>query len=519
MKENNNILIQSLLDNMLEGCQSIGFDWRYLYINHSAEIQNRRSSDELIGKTYQEMWPGIENTRVYALIKDTLENRALNKMENEFEFPDGKKGWFELRISPIPEGVFIMSLDISDKKTMEADLRKTEEQFLQAQKLESIGQLAGGIAHDFNNILGVILGHVEMAFESVSSSDPLYDDLTQIHKAAERSTELIQQLLGFARRQSATPKIINPNEVIQSSLNFLKRVVGEDVSIVWHPDKNIHSVKIDPNQLIQVLTNLCINARDAITSVGEISIETRNVTIDKEYCTKHYDFFPGDFVLLSVSDTGCGMDSETSSRVFEPFFTTKDLGHGTGLGLATAYGIVKQNEGFINVYSELGKGSTFRIYLAADKSIIKPERKTKIKKVSSIGNVTILLVEDNQSILNVTKRMLEQLGYHILAANSPTRAFQIAQKFPGKIQLLITDVIMPEMTGPELENIVREVYPKIITLFTSGYTANIITRQGFIKEGVNFLPKPYSGQQIGEKIHDLLEQSLGEEVTIQPPSE
>jgi PAS domain S-box-containing protein len=502
---------KDILDYMLEGCQILDFNWHYLYLNSTAEYHNRRPNQELLGKVYTDMWPGVEQTEVYRLLKACMEQRTPQAMENEFTFPDGSQGWFELRISPVPEGIFIMSLDISDRKQAEDVLRKTEEQLRQAQKLEAIGQLAGGVAHDFNNMLGVILGHVEMAMGQLESSHKIYRDLQQIHQASLKSADLTRQLLAFARRQTIDPKVLDVNKSISSMLKLLRRLIGEDITLQWKPDKKLHRIKIDPSQVEQVLANLCVNARDAIGSIGQISIETQNVSIDKDYCADHQGFIEGDFVVISVSDNGSGMDREAQQKIFEPFFTTKAMGQGTGLGLATVYGIVKQNRGFINVYSEPGYGSSFNIYLPGYLDEAEELPLEKGDPLTSSGNETVLLVEDDADMLEITRVMLENLGYHVLPAHSPSDAIHLAASYPSRIHLLITDVIMPEMTGPDLAERIMETIPGIGRLFVSGYTANVITHRGVLKKDVYFLAKPFSRKQLGDKVREVLDEVLIQE--------
>ena len=319
-----------------------------------------------------------------------------------------------------------VSFDVSEKQKLEAQL-------LQAQKMESIGRLAGGVAHDFNNMLGVILGHTEMALEEVKKEYPLYADLKEIQAAAQRSADLTRQLLTFARKQMISPKVLSLNLAVQQMLSLLHRLIGEDINLVWKPAKDLWPVKMDPSQIDQILANLCVNARDAISGMGKLTIETGMKTFDQAYCTEHTGFVPGDFVLLAVSDNGCGMDKKTLDSLFEPFFTTKDTGKGTGLGLAMVYGIIKQNQGFINVYSEPGRGTTFNIYLPRYLSgdpavIINPSG-----EAAPGGNETILLVEDETAILELTRMMLERMGYGVLAASTPAEAVQLVRAHAGKI--------------------------------------------------------------------------------------
>jgi PAS domain S-box-containing protein len=382
---------------------------------------------------------------------------------------------------------------------------KLEAQLHQAQKMESVGRLAGGVAHDFNNMLGVILGYTELAKERVEPNTPLHTDLEKIQEAAQRSADLTRQLLAFARKQTVSPKVIDLNSTIESMLKLLRRLIGEDIDLAWQPGKEVWPVKMDPTQVDQILTNLCVNARDAIVDTGKVTIETGKASFDEEYCAHHAGFVPGEYVLLAVSDNGCGMDEETQAHLFEPFFTTKEVGKGTGLGLAMVYGVVKQNNGFINVYSELGQGTTFKIYLPRhlDKTVFLP--KNKLDKPSERGHETILLVEDEPAILEMSTIMLERLGYTVLAAGTPGEAVRLAQEHPGRIDLLLTDVIMPEMNGRDLAKNLLSIYPDIRRLFMSGYTASVIAHHGVLDQGVHFIHKPFSMKDLGEKLREALE--------------
>ncbi len=369
------------------------------------------------------------------------------------------------------------------------DLKKMESQLLQAHKMESVGRLAGGVAHDFNNMLNIILGNTEMAIEDIAPDDPVHGNLGEILSAAKRSADITRQLLAFSRKQTIAPKVLNLNDTIESMFRMLRRLIGEDIDLVWRPGANIRQVRMDPSQIDQILANLCVNARDAIAYVGKITIETGNTTFDSAYCETHQGFKTGDFVLLAVSDDGCGMDKDTMKNMFEPFYTTKGVGKGTGLGLATVYGIVKQNEGFINVYSEPDQGTTFRIYLPQYRADTKKPEKKTADKIDMDGNETILLVEDEPSILRMTRMMLERSGYKILAASTPGEAVSIAREHTDKIHLLMTDVVMPEMNGRDLAKKILSLHPNLKRLFMSGYTANVIAHHGVLDEGVNFIQK------------------------------
>ena len=399
--------------------------------------------------------------------------------------------------------------DITASKENEAERERLQMQLLQAQKMESVGRLAGGIAHDFNNMLGVILGRTEMAQESVDPSLQLYADLEHIHKAAVRSADLTRQLLAFARKQTIAPRILDFNEVVSSMLNMVQRLIGEDIDLVWLPKANLWQVKMDPSQLDQILANLCVNARDAIAGVGKITIETENTTFDTRYCANHLGYIPGDYVQLALSDNGSGMDLETVNHIFEPFFTTKETGKGTGLGLATVYGIVKQNNGFINVYSEPAQGTTFKIYLPRHRATTASVAEDAANHPAKRGDETILLVEDEAAILAMTATMLERLGYHVLPASTPGEALTLAESFNGAISLLLTDVVMPEMNGRDLARQILILHPNIKPLFMSGYTANVIAHHGVLDAGVQFLEKPFAKKDLAAKIRDVLSQHAG----------
>jgi len=391
------------------------------------------------------------------------------------------------------------------RKRAEAEKEKLQAQLLQAQKMEAIGKLAGGIAHDFNNMLGVILGHVELALKKMEEDNSLHKTLNKIQEAALRSADLTRQLLAFARKQTISPRVLNLNDTVQGMLNLLLRVIGEDIDLAWEPGRNLSPVKMDPTQIDQILANLCVNARDAISGVGKITIETDHTVFDDAYCAGHIGFLPGEYVMLAVSDNGCGMNSETLSHLFEPFYTTKKLGKGTGLGLATVYGIVKQNNGFINVYSESGQGTTFKIYLPRHAAHMDQEPQIPRPQALARGCETILLVEDEPMILEMTTTMLEELGYRVLPAPSPGESIRLAKEHPDQIHLLMTDVVMPEMNGRDLSMYLIKLYPDLKHLFMSGYTANVIAHQGVLDKGVAFIQKPFSLKDLAGMIRKVLD--------------
>jgi len=387
--------------------------------------------------------------------------------------------------------------DITERKKM-------EDQLQQAQKMESVGRLAGGVAHDFNNMLGVILGHAEMIMDQMDASQPYFNNLQEIQTAAQRSADLTRQLLAFARKQTISPKILDLNKTVESMLTMLRRLIGEDIDLAWLPGKELWRINIDPSQIDQILANLCVNARDAISDTGKLTIETGTIVFDEIYCAQHQGYKSGEYVLLAVSDNGCGMDTDTQNNIFEPFFTTKELGKGTGLGLATVYGIVRQNNGFINVYSEPGLGTTFKIYLPRHMGQTNPVREKESAAPSVHGNETILLVEDEPAILELTTMMLQRLGYSVLAASTPGEAICMAREHLDKIDLLMTDVVMPEMNGRDLAKNLLSLYPNLKRLFMSGYTANVIAHHGVLDEGIHFIQKPFSKKDLENIVKKVL---------------
>jgi PAS domain S-box-containing protein len=406
-------------------------------------------------------------------------------------------------------GVLGVGHDITKRKRTDEENAKLEAQLQQAQKMESVGRLAGGVAHDFNNMLSVILGHANLALMELDSAQPLCLHLQEISKAAERSADLTRQLLAFARKQTIAPKVLDLNVTVASMLNMLQRIIGEDINLKWQPEASLWPVKVDPSQIDQILANLCVNARDSIVDVGKITIETANCVIDEGYCAHHAGFVAGEYVRIAVSDNGCGMDKETLSRIFEPFFTTKGAGEGTGLGLSTVYGATKQNNGYINVYSEPGLGTTFAIYLPRYQGEVESSRPTEAEPQAPRGEETILIVEDERAILELASMILGKQGYCVLVANSPGEAIRLAEEYTGDIHLLMTDVVMPEMNGLDLAKKLRSLYPQINCLFMSGYTANVIAHHGVLDEGVHFIQKPFSIPDLAAKVREVLESKTG----------
>jgi two-component system cell cycle sensor histidine kinase/response regulator CckA len=396
-----------------------------------------------------------------------------------------------------PVGTEAICRDITERKELEERLR-------QAQRLEAIGRLAGGVAHDFNNLLTVISGYTETLLEGRDrASEP---ELDQIAAAAERAAILTRQLLGFSRRQVLLPRVLQLNDVVDGLTPMLSRLLGEDVELVAKLTPSLDPVLADPNQLEQVLVNLAVNARDAMPNGGLLTIHTENVELDEEYVAQHTDAVVGPHVMLSVSDTGVGMDAETLSHVFEPFFTTKPLGIGTGLGLATAYGIVKQSGGSMWAHSEPGQGATFKALLPRAHAAENEETAPALKPVAAAsGSETILLAEDEEALRRLSARILEQRGYTVIAAETATEAVRIAERNGRTIDLLLTDVVMPELSGAALAERVSELLPDIRVLFMSGYADDVVTRNGSLTEGSGFLEKPFSANELATKVRETLD--------------
>lgn len=370
--------------------------------------------------------------------------------------------------------------------------------------MESIGRLAGGIAHDYNNMLSVILGNTELLLEDKSISGPNHALIKDILSAGLRSADLTRQLLTFARKQAAKPVPLDLNSTVNGLMQMLKRLISENIKLEWRPGNHIWKVRIDPSQVDQVLVNLTVNARDAIKGEGRIRIETSTVEIDESYKAVVPEAVPGDYTMLTVNDTGSGMDRETLAKVFEPFFTTRADGLGTGLGLATVYGIVHQNSGFINVYSEPGIGTTFRIYLPRCNDM--PGEITAGEKTGVLrGRETVLIVEDEESVLNLAVNLLGKLGYTVLPASNTAEGIKIAEGFNGKIDLLLSDVILPGLNGKMLRERILEFMPDIKCLFMSGHTEDVIAYHGILSEEVQFIQKPFSLESLASRVRNVLD--------------
>jgi len=504
---------RSIFENAVEGLFQSTPEGRFVSANPAfAHMLGYESEQDLIagisdiGKYYF-----VNNEDWHHYTQNLHKNGSVRYFEFQARCRDGSSIWVSESTRAIYDTQGKITIyegyvtDITQRKQAEREKIKLEEQYRQAQKMESVGRLAGGVAHDYNNALSVIMGYAELSLYEAAPTGRLHGNLTEILNAAKRAANITRQLLAFARKQTIAPIRLDVNKIVENLLKMVRRLIGEDIDLVWQPEENLWPVKMDPSQIDQLVVNLCVNARDAIKGVGKIIIETKNMTIDEDYCEDSSEFIPGDFIMLGVSDNGCGMDREIQEKIFEPFFTTKDVDKGTGLGLSTVYGIVKQNNGFININSEPGKGTTIKLFLSRFKGKgvdIQMETRAKIPR----GNgETILVVEDDPAILKLTQKILDSLGYTVLTADTPEEALSLARADSSRIHLLITDVIMPEMNGRELADRLQTFYPDICRVFMSGYTADIIALHGVLDEGVFFIQKPFSRKALAEMVRKALQ--------------
>ena len=504
-----------IVENMGDMIATMDLDLRYTYQSPSIKRITGYSVEELTDIPVTERITPESRARVEQLLTDTLAyesregfSRRLKPQTIEVEayHKDGGTTWLEVTTiftrdgEGRPNGVLLNGRDITERKKAEEEKDTLEKQLMQSQKMETVGRLAGGVAHDFNNMLSVILGYVDLAKLRLAKEHPVLNDIVEIERAAIRSRDVTTQLLAFSRKQIITPKVIDLNDLIAHTQKSLIRLIGEDIDLRVLLGEDLWAIRFDPSQIEQVLINLAINARDALSGGGKLTIETRNIVLDDRYCEQHIGFTPGRYVQLSVSDDGEGMDPETLQHVFEPFFTTKEAGKGTGLGLATVYGIVKQNGSFINVYSEPGYGTTFTIYVP--RTTDEKEIPAKLEeKPAATGTGNILLVEDDPMVLEITKGMLEHIGYSVMVAEDPGDAISLCET-RDVIDLVITDVVMPTMSGNELRNRLNDIRPDIAVLFMSGYPADAIAHHGVLEKGVHFLQKPFSLKDLARKVRE-----------------
>ncbi|MDZ7832400.1 MAG: PAS domain S-box protein [Desulfobacterales bacterium] len=507
---------RTILDSIEDGYFEVDTAGNFTFFNDSACRILGYSSAELMGMNFRELTDKNNTEKVFQAFNQVFTTGAsIKTFDWALIRKDGEKCYVDTSVSLMRDangkaiGFRGVARDVTDRKKAEAEKEKLQAQLNQAQKMESVGRLAGGVAHDFNNKLTIINGYAEMAIDMMDPSDPLRKTIQEIYTAGKKSADIVRQLMAFARQQTINPVQLDLNETISGMLKMLQRLIGENIDLVWHPGNNLWPVKLDPSQVDQTMANLAVNARDAIADVGKIKIETNNVEVDDDYCNLYPYFVPGQYVMLSVSDDGSGMDKETLANLFEPFFTTKEIGKGTGLGMAMIYGIVKQHNGFINVDSEPGKGTTVKIYLPrleTEESALEPAKESTPTRQLPTGTETILIVEDEIPVLQMSRQILERLGYTVQTAGNPSAALQLFEAYNGTIHLLITDVIMPEMNGRDLASRMAMSRPGLKILYMSGYTADVIAHKGVIDEGVKFIQKPFSMQELAVKVRDAIGQ-------------
>ncbi len=611
----------------LEGVQLIDFEFRYAYVNRTAAAHGRRTREELLGRKMADAYPGIEQTGMFATLTRCMVERTPQQMANHFTYPDGRFSWFDLRMNPVPAGVLILSIDISDLKAVEEQARRSEAHlaatldcmaegvitadlearvtgmnpsaqvltgwsehegkgrrlqelvrllnqdtdrpiddpvevilrdglklglanhtvlvarngvripiassgvpirhadgtirgvvlvlkdmkeeydlaamFQQAQKMESLGLLAGGVAHDFNNLLTVISGYAEVALRHAEAGSKLHDQLQQILRAGDRARALTRQLLAVGRKQVLQPRVLDVNETVGNLEKMLRRLIGENVEFVTRLAPDLDRVLFDPGQIDQILMNLAVNARDAMPDGGTLILETANVELGPDYVRLHEAARPGPHVMIAVSDTGTGMDAETRSRIFDPFFTTKEAGKGTGLGLSTVYGIVKQGGGNIWVYSEPGRGTSFKIYLPrTEAQPDAPEGATGAETAGPVGG-TVLVVEDEKAVLRLLELVLKENGFTVHSADTPEAAVEACRRHP-EIDLLLTDVVLQRSDGKRLAAELVSLRPGLKVVFMSGYTDGVLAHNGVLEPGIDFLQKPIGAEALLTKIRAVL---------------
>jgi two-component system cell cycle sensor histidine kinase/response regulator CckA len=478
----------------------VPIDYRFLEVNPAFETLTGLNKNNVIGRTIKEILPNIEDYWIEKYGRIALTGSA----ENFENYNKDLDKYFETNAYSNQKGQFATVFNDITERVKSQDIQA---KLQQVSKMESIGRLAGGIAHDFNNLLTVIQGSATMAMMGLNRNDPLLEKLKMVEEASDRAEELTNQLLAFSRKQIIEPKIVNLNDIIVNLRKMLIRLLGEDIELMTFLSENLVNVNADVSQIEQVIINLAVNSRDAMPNGGKLTIETMNIYLDEDYCIEHLDSHVGDHVMISISDNGNGMSEEVMKQIFEPFFTTKKAEEGTGLGLATVYGIVKQHNGSIECYSELSNGTTFKIYIpkiiSDDEAIELSEEEYKDKIFT--GEETILLAEDEGIVRSITSSFLKKLGYNVLVAENGGTALIIAEQYDKTIHLLMTDIVMPKINGRELAERLLKIYPEMKVLYTSGYTQNVIAHHGILDKGTNFISKPYKLQTLGKKLRDILD--------------
>jgi PAS domain S-box-containing protein len=503
-----------LYENANDMIFTLDLQGNFTSINRASYTSLGYRPEELLEKNLQSVLTpeSLKNT-VTILQKAVAEKSDLMESQPwEFEGfkKDGARILLEVRARLILEDGNIMGVqgiarDITERKQAEEEKVFLQEQLRQSQKMEAIGRLAGGIAHDFNNLLTIIGGYSALSFLELKEEDPLKGNIRAVQKATERAANLTRQLLAFSRRQAMEMKVLDLNATLKDMDKMLRRVIGEDINLVTHLEEGLGRTKTDPGQMEQVIMNLAVNARDAMPDGGRLTIETANVELDEAYTRGHVGVKPGRYLMLSVSDTGVGMTREVKERVFEPFFTTKETGKGTGLGLSTVYGIVKQSGGNIWVYSEPGKGTAFKIYLPRVDEPIKISKEKLVKDLPR-GSETVLVVEDEEEVRKLAAQILRRQGYKVLEAPQGGDALLICERHPNPIHLMLTDVVMPGMSGHQLAKRLKSLQPDMKVLYMSGYTDNAIFQHGVLGEGVSYIQKPFTVDALTKRVREVLDQ-------------
>ena len=505
---------RSLHESLMDAVASVDLAGHMLEFNGVFESMLGYSAEEIHRLTYSDITPARWHASEAQIIAEQVLKRGYSDVyEKEYRRRDGTIVPVELRTflvrdeAEAPTGMWAVVRDISARKQAEAEREKLEEQLRLSQRLEAIGSLAGGIAHDFNNLLSVILCCTDFAMAGVRENDRVREELLEVKKAGERAVALTRQILAFSRKQILQPVVLNLNQIAAGVEKMLRRILGEDIDYLQALAPDLGLVRADPGQVEQVLMNLVVNARDAMPNGGKLTIETHNVDLDAEYAARHVAVAPGPYICFAVTDTGCGMDKQTQARIFEPFFTTKEKGKGTGLGLSTVYGIVKQSGGNIWVYSEPGQGTTFKVYLPRDLSASTTVTGSRLPAIQDQlrGTETVLLVEDEEAVRDVAKRILHEAGYTVLTAATPDDALLACKTQQGKIHLLLTDVVMPQMSGRTLADRLMVARPGIKVLYMSGYADDAILHHGTLAPGTQFIGKPFSAANLARRVREVLD--------------
>ena len=484
-------------------------DGYFRFINRRATELLGYSLDELMPRPFWEIIHPEDREKVLESYSKRLRGEETPAVYS-FRVVDkeGNVKWAEIHVVPISYGGSPGALnfirDITERKRAEAEMASLQEQLRQSQKMEAIGRLAGGIAHDFNNLLTVIKGNSQLSLMDLQEGDPLKKNLEEIRSASDRAADLTKQLLAFSRKQILEMRVIDLNTIVKNLEKMVRRIIGEDIELVTFLTEGLGRVKADPSQMEQAIINIVVNARDAMPRGGKLTIETSNVELDEAYAKKHIAVKPGPYVMLSISDTGVGMTPEVRERVFEPFFTTKEMGKGTGLGLSTVYGIVKQSGGNIWVYSEVGKGTTFKIYLPRVEEPLEELKEEAIKEIPQ-GSETVLIVEDEEVVRKLALRLLRKQGYKVLEASDGGKAFLLCEEYKEPIHLILTDVVMPGMGGRDLVERLKRIHSEARALYMSGYTDNVILHHGILEKGIDFIQKPFTLETLARKVREVLD--------------